>query len=424
MAAIAAGEDNMFNKPFLAGSAVLLLIGLSAATARAQDPTASVMRALGRMIDSKIQKQNSTGQSAGTAPAQEADAAVAGPSQAGPDAGDPATSGMQAAAPAADAEQAASGRKSPVQRATPPANETAAIYEKARSEGSSDEDAWIYGQLAGYAKQLHAAAASGTNQLAFKNLRIGAEFPLNINGQGMPAAAGRRVESWEEGAAPEGTSRPELKRGPTETWRCWTRRWSMGVQCLLTESPELTTAFGENLKMVEVFVTKPEYDYQPLNYAWQRDMHPRIAMIQILGDGKQLARSAKEYAGGVFHAAPKVAASKNENGATPSRAACAAVSSKRVADLTTDDLALRRECANPTTGLFQRMETPETLYKYENTDSVVEVLERQLIDGTTQVSMSLGSVRWNKLAEKQGERVQALRAEYAARRAKAGRNDF
>jgi hypothetical protein len=198
----------------------------------------------------------------------------------------------------------------------------------------------------------------------------------------------------------------------------------MAIECLLMESPELTTAFGETLKLVQVTLTKPQYDYQPLQYAWQKDMHPRIATVHIVADRKQLAKAANEYASGVFRAAPKVARLNNENGATPSRSACAAVNSKRVGDLTTEDLALRRACANPTTGLFQAMETPETLHKYENAGGAVDIIERQLIDGSTLSSMTLGSTGWNRLAEKQSERVQALRTEYAARRGKAGQKDF
>lgn len=306
--------------------------------------------------------------------------------------------------------------------ATPPQDEGAAVYEKAKADGRSDEEAWLYQHLTGYVRELHEAAA-GANQLAFKTLKVGSEFPMNIGRTGMPSATGRTVASLDEGTAPE-MNRPKPKQGPTETWRCWSQTWGMGIQCLLIESPELTSAFGENLRSVEITLTKPQYDYQPLKYSWQRDMHPRIAMIHIVADGGRFSKAANDYARGVFRTAPKVARSKNENGATPSRTACAAVNAKRVADLSTDDLALRRACANPTTGLFQAMETPTTMYKYENANAAVDVVESELIDGSVQSSMSIGSAGFNKLMEKRSERVQALRAQYAARKAKAAQKDF
>lgn len=92
--------------------------------------------------------------------------------------------------------------------------------------------------------------------------------------------------------------------------------------------------------------------------------------------------------------------------------------------LTTNDLALRRACANPTTGLFQAMETPETLYKYENANVAVDVAERDLIDGSVQSSMTIGSSGFNTLMEKRSKRVQTLRSQYAGKKAKAAQKDF
>jgi hypothetical protein len=428
----------MFTTQLSTRSTLLLLLVAGASSVYAQDPAAGLMRALGRVIDAAKQKQQPAQQAQPGEPTPAAapraqpamspgngPGAEPSPGQATADQGGTSGWGMPTASPTdtgrADSPQPATMAQ---QRKTPPEDEAREIYENAKAEGLSDEAAWIYRGLTGYVKQLHAAAASGADQLTFKNLRVGAEFPMNINGLGVPSATGRSVASWQDGVAPEGTSRPPLRRGPSESWRCWSTKWGMAIECLLTESPELTTAFGETLKLVQVTLTKPQYDYQPLKYAWQMDMHPRIALVHIVADGKQLAKTANEYASGVFRAAPKVSRSNNENGVTPTRSACVAVNSKRVGELTTDDLALRRACANPTTGLFQAMETPETLYKYENAGAAVDIVERQLIDGSTQTSMTLGSVGWNRLAEKRSERVQAVRTEYAARRAKAGQKDF
>lgn len=426
----------MFTIQSSARSALLFVLAVSASSVHADDAAAGLLRAFGRVIESAKPKQKQPlqhGQPSEPGTAEDprvqpgsssAVAAEPSPRQASTNEGGTGGWGMPTASPVASAQEAPLPRPGIQQRESPPQDEAKEIYESAKAERLSDEDAWIYSQLADYVKQLHAAAGSGANRLTFKNLRVGAEFPMNINGLGVPTATGRRVETWQDGAPPEGTSRPELKRGPTEVWRCWSTKWGMAIQCLLVESPELTTAFGEVLKSVEVTLTKPQYDYQPLHYAWQKDMHPRIAGINIVAEGKQLAKAANDYASGLFREAPRVARSKNENGATHSRAACAAVNSKRVSDLTTDDLAVRRACANPTTGLFQAMETPETLYKYENADGSVDITERQLIDGSTHSSMTLGSAGWHRLALKQRERIQALRTEYATRRAKAGRKDF
>jgi hypothetical protein len=391
------------------GLSVLLVFFASAASVHAQDP-ASLLRSLGRVIEATTSKQGQPHQPKQTQPADET-------------AGEDGASRPQVASPAAPSQLLAQPTQPAAsQRTIPPQDEGIAIYEKAKAEGRSDEEAWIYQQLTGYVRQLHEAAA-GANQLAFKNLRVGAEFPMNISGTGMPSATGRNVTSLSEGTAPE-MNRPKPKQGSTEIWRCWSQTWGMGIQCLLIESPELTSAFGEDLRSVEITLTKPQYDYQPLQYSWQKDMHPRIAVIHIVADGAQFAKAANDYARGVFRTAPKVARSKNENGATPTRAACAAVNAKRVADLTTNDLALRRACANPTTGLFQAMETPETLYKYENANVAVDVAERELIDGSVQSSMTIGSSGFNTLMEKRSERVQTLRSQYAGKKAKAAQKDF
>lgn len=400
----------MFCKQASARVGLSVLLALApAVSAHAQDPT-GLLRSLGRIIEATTSKQGQPPQ----------------PKQAQPNAGTGGDEGAvrsPAASPVGPNEPTAQlAQPSSSQRTTPPQDEAKALYEKAKIEGIGDEEAWIYSQLTGYVRELHEATA-GASQLAFKNLRVGAEFPMNINGTGIPSATGRNVTSLEEGTAPE-MNRPKPKQGPTESWRCWSTTWGMGITCLLIESPELTSAFGESVKSVEIMLTKPRYDYQPLQYSWQKDMHPRIAVIHIVADGDRFAKAANEYARGVFRTAPKVARSKNENGATPSRAACAAVNAKRVADLTTNDVALRRACANPTTGLFQAMETPETLYKYENANAGVDIVERELIDGSIQSSMSIGSAGFNKLAEKRSERVQALRAQYAATKAKAAQKDF
>jgi len=300
-----------------------------------------------------------------------------------------------------------------------PADEAAALYASALAAGKSEEDAQNYRSLLPTIKALH-AAADVQSPLIFKQLRVGAEFQVKFD---ESQASGHNV-AWVAGEPPTGTDRPRIKASIRDAWRCWTPQWAFTTTCFLTEAAESGTAFGKPLLYLELALSKPTFDYRPDRRQWQRATPPRITLISMHANGRDFMASARSYFDGLYKSPPKVTSTRPETGVTPTRASCAAVNAKRVNDLSTDDLKLRRSCANPTTGLFQAFELPVTSYAYSDSFNSVEIHDTTLMDGSTLGQVVMGNKKWIDAGARVPRQVEALRAEQTSRKAKSAQKDF
>lgn len=403
------------SKTVIATACACAALGQGVVAAELSDMLKAIGRAAKQTEQQRQQQSNPAAAPPAAAPATTMDTAAPAP----------ATVTLPAAPRTQAAATAPSLVVAPAQAAhdsTPPADEAAAVFAMAKAEGKSDIDARLYGALLPTLKQLYATAQLQSTNVAFKQLKLGADFTQKFEGS---AGAGREV-TWlmddEADASKRRTASPVLP----EEWKCWRETWSMNAGCRLVGAGELGTAFGETLTDVSVLLAMPTWGYDPATKLWQRAQPPRIVSIDLeaAGGSGQFLASARTYFDGLYKTTPKVTHSRLDNSLTPTRASCAAVTAKRVADLTTDDLKLRRACENPTTGLFQALEANFTSYEYVGAGGTVVLQDNKLVDGSTLVRVRIVNAKYMEERGQVPKRVEQLRAGEATRKAKGVQKDF
>ncbi len=221
-------------------------------------------------------------------------------------------------------------------------------------------------------KKLHERAKLDST-LGFKTLKIGAEFPI----KSTSSSVGNAVRKWNFSEEPEGLSKPTPTTANNEEWECWTGNFTITVSCYLTQGDQLTTAFGQRLRVVTVELTKPAVNFDPLNDQSFMGVAPKIVGISISGIGEDFAKTAVPYFTDLYAGAkPKVSKDGQQANIGPSEEQCAAVNAKPVNTMSTNDFRLRKDCAAPITGLLGILSAKETSFKFDSPkgNTVVSVI--------------------------------------------------
>lgn len=212
-------------------------------------------------------------------------------------------------------------------------------------------------------KEAHAAAANSRFELAFKGLRIGSEFKFqdmpNEQGDGaiVIGLSNRGVENGSRyGICAKGECGAGRDSGRIR-WKCSVEQMpTFLLACEIDTPGKFATAFGAKLEQVRVELMSPSF----LNYLSLGDAGSitwRISSIAITSADKSMFQPAREY----LQAATKTQAKARQGqrplldsgGITPSKERCASVMNKKIANLTSADIELKKQCSNSLTALAQ-----------------------------------------------------------------------
>lgn len=317
--------------------------------------------------------------------------------------------------------------KACVSRTQSSASEGDVIYAEAKCDGVNERGAFMIRALLPNTQEMYAALAGTQSGAVFKGLQIGAEFKA----KDMPNAQGDGVYFWngsqhvEYGVCANGQCFAERRDLTKIRWKCSTELWSSFASCTTVDTPgKFATAFGAKLEKLEIGLIAP----RPLNSLAGRDVGAiqwRIVSIELTSEDASMLQPAKDYLQSMTKKAPQGQGSQSrplDTGLTPPKERCAAVMKKRVTDLTSADLELKKQCNSGLTTLAD-LEVQQTTFKYGDCCSV-----RVVNSNVAEPFVVMSFVGHEALTVVTSEKAKARRAnaekELQAQDAKRRGNDF
>lgn len=305
------------------------------------------------------------------------------------------------------------------------ASEGDVIYAEAKCDGVDERGAFLARALLPNVQEMYVALAGTQSGVAFKGLQIGAEFKAedmpNTQGDGVSFWNGRKHVGYGICANGECFTVRDMAR---VRWKCSTELWSSFASCELATPGKFATAFGAKLEKLEIGLISPRL----LNSLAGKDVGAvqwRIVSIELTGEDASMLQPAKEYLQSMTKKTPQGQGSQSrplDAGLTPSKERCAAVMKKRVTDLTSVDLELKKQCNSGLTTLAD-LEVQQTTLKYGECCSV------RVVNSNVAPPFVVMSLVGNEaLAIATGEKAKARRVnaekELQAQDAKRRGNDF
>lgn len=295
----------------------------------------------------------------------------------------------------------------------------------------SDFAAYMARELLPITREAYAAATKPQLDLAFKGLQIGGEFKFSDmpNEQGDGATIKGVVNREIENGSRYGIcAKKECGMGRDQQrarWKCSPAPLPTAfLLCEIDTPGKFATAFGAKLDEVKIELVAPSY----LNFLSLGDAGSipwRIAAIHLTSKDASMLEAAKNYLQAATKTQSKAQQSKGRpldtGGLTPSKERCVAVMKKRIANLTSADIELKKQCNNPLTTLAQT-EVEQKSFEYGDCCAV----KRSESGIVSYVTMSLTSAEYSKVVNSAQAKkiVEAAREEYAAKESARKSKDF
>ncbi len=212
-------------------------------------------------------------------------------------------------------------------------------------------------------RELHESARFESN-LGFKSLKIGSTFAV----KSAQSHTGYSVRKWSFSELP--SYDPEITASSEDLFECWSQTAEIFVTCMLVQGDKLAAAFGQRLRTTSVFLTRPEAGpeagsdpaFDPPHMGTQ----PVVAGIILIGQGEEFAKAALTHFAELYGRKPLIRMDENQVNIGAGGEECKRVNGKKIADLTTQDLHIRKACAAPINDLLALASSKETTYVFSS----------------------------------------------------------
>lgn len=265
--------------------------------------------------------------------------------------------------------------------------------------------------------ELHGIAQLKSG-LGFKTLKIGSPFSV----RSAHSTKGYTIQKWHFLELP--SDDPEITVGPEEVFECWSPDATIVVSCLLVQGNKLAVAFGQNMRAMGVLLSKPETGFDPVFDSSYFGIEPIVMGIVLLGQGEDFAKAALTYFADLYGKRPLVSIGESKVNTGSDSDECKRVNNKKLADLTTQDLRVRKACAAPINDLLALMSSVRTTYVFESSLGPTEISVAKTGFGGVHVSIKMMHPKFVEYAQRATTAARAAMEQHKQREKSRQMKDF
>jgi len=287
-----------------------------------------------------------------------------------------------------------------------------------RQAGLQDYQIQIIGKvITTIGKELHDRAKFESN-VGFKTLKIGSVFSV----KSAQSLAGYTVRKWHFGELPSADS--EMTAGGEDAFECWSQNAEIFVTCMLIQGDKLAAAFGQRLRSTGVLLSRPDAGFDPVFDPGHMGAESVVLGIVLIGQGDELAKVALTYFAELYGRKPLITMGDKQANIGPGSEECKRVNGKKLADLTTQDLRIRKACAAPINDLLALASSKQTTYAFSSPMGATDISVEKSGFGVVYVTIKMLHPKLEEHARRTTLAVKAAMDEYNKRQKAQKLRDF